>query len=333
MTSLGCHRKCPYCVVGNTQGAHDGRALNTSRDQILELSEERRREHGTNLIKLFFASSFSQSGSLDPLELQDVLEALLSAGFKSRVGSLNISQADPVLFDLLKALGQRKATFAPESGATLRASIGKAYSKDDRLIEMAAEAGKRGLGLDLYTMIGLPNERPEHLDELAQLIGRVRAVLPQSVPLEVAINPVFVKAQTPFERYATVRPDEARRRLAFVRGRVPATRAPIKWVSVAHSPLCYYQPILSMGGPELGPVLDEMSQHYDPSEAQWRAAIRRHVGSDERYFAPRQPGVGLPWQHVVFSPHEQLSRRLARHLEAANTVSPYQEPEPVLVPG
>lgn len=321
MVAMGCHLKCPFCVVGNVQGAETGRALNASLQRIVELARTRRERFGTNLIKLFFASSFSTRTSIDPLSLKNLLSVMLSHGFECRVGSLNIKQADEELLQLVRQAGQTRVTFAPETGASLRQAIGKPYSRDEKLIAIAEVAGRLGLGLDLYTMLGVPGEEPHHVRELAGLIAEARAALHPSQSLEVSINPAFSKAQTPFERRATLRPEEARARFEYLRRHLPSEEG-IEWVTVIYDPMAYYQPMLALGGPELAPVLDRVSARFTPSEDEWRAAVAELVpGGDRRYFRDREPPKVLPWQHIVYNPHEKLALRLEAHRMRAAAVS------------
>jgi radical SAM superfamily enzyme YgiQ (UPF0313 family) len=317
MVAMGCHLKCPFCVVGHVQGAESGLAMNIGLSTVLELAEARRAQWGTGLVKLFFASSFSETSSIDPLDLGNLLEVMYDRRFEVRVGSLNVRQADDRLLGLVKALGQERVTFAPETGASLRPAVGKSYSKDDKLYYIAERAGQHGLGLDLYTMIGVPEERPEHVRELAQLIGAVRRILPRGSSLEVSVNPAFAKAQTPYERYATLRPEEVRRRFALLCSALPDGEDGIGWVSVIDDPMCYYQPILALGGAELADVLEEVGARFRPREDDWRAAMRR-LGGDDRYFRSRERDETLPWQHITYNSHERLSLRLQGYRRRAN---------------
>lgn len=321
MVAMGCHLKCPFCVVGNVQGNEGGSAATTSVEVIRELATRRRADYGTNLIKLFFASSFSSRADIDPLGLCNLLEIMLSEGFECRVGSLNIKQADDKLLALVRAAGQTRVTFAPETGASLRQSIGKPYSRDDKLVYVAERAGVHGLGLDVYTMIGVPGEEPQHVRELASLIAEVRAALDPAQTLEVSLNPAFSKAQTPYERRATLRPEESRARFRYLRDHLP-TEEGIDWVSVLDDPMTYYQPILALGGPELAAVLDRVSYHFSPSEQDWRRAVDDEVpGGDERYFRDREHSEILPWQHITYNSHSKLALRLDAHRARAASVS------------
>ncbi|MFL6130970.1 MAG: hypothetical protein ACJ73E_18140 [Mycobacteriales bacterium] len=321
MVAMGCHLKCPFCVVGNVQGAEGGRALNSGLDTVVDLAVDRRRRYGTELIKLFFASSFSSRTAIDPLSLKNLLTVMLEHGFQCRVGSLNIKQADGELLGLVRRAGQDRVTFAPETGQSLRQSIGKPYSRDEKLVQIAGEAGRYGLGLDVYTMLGVPGEEPAHVRELAGLIAAARAALDPRQTMEVSINPAFSKAQTPYERRATLRPEESRARFAYLRRHLPAEDG-IEWVTVLDDPMAYYQPILSMGGPELAPVLDRLSDRFAPTEDEWRAAVADEVpGGDRRYFRDREPDEVLPWQHITYNSHRKLELRLEAHRMRADKVA------------
>jgi radical SAM superfamily enzyme YgiQ (UPF0313 family) len=317
MVSMGCHLKCPFCVVGLVQGAENGRAVNTSIDRVISLSEDRRGRYGTNLIKMLFASSFSEQTNIDPLSLKNLLGAMLDRNFEVRVGSLNIKQADTELLQMVKRAGQGRVTFAPETSESLRVSVGKAYSKDDKIIEMAEAAGKAGLGFDLYTMVGIPGEKPRHLRDLAQLINRTRQALSRDQILEVSINPSFTMAQTPYERLATVRPEVARSRFNYMRGLLDGEEG-IEWITVMSDAMCYYQHILSTGGEELAPVLVALSETYRPTEDDWRTAIWEHVGDDNRYYRDRLDNEVLPYHHIVFNDHGKMLTKLKTHLRTAS---------------
>lgn len=67
MVAMGCHLKCPFCVVGKVQGEESGRARTIGFESVIALAEQWRADFGTSLIKLFFASSFASKADIDPL--------------------------------------------------------------------------------------------------------------------------------------------------------------------------------------------------------------------------------------------------------------------------
>jgi len=313
MASMGCRMSCPFCVVGNCQSGSTKMSQHSlDVDRILQLTNARRDMYGTNLVKLFFASAYGidQLGSAS--QLKTLLEHLIDAQFRPRIGSVNIRQVNDDLLGLIAAGGQQRVAFAPEVSESLRPSIGKAYSKDSDLLNAAQMAGHLGLGLDLYTMLGVPGEEPKDLSSLASLIQSIAAILGPGLTVEVSTNPLFTKAQTPFEREPTLRPEESRTRFDTLRRAVGAV-SNVTWVTVIPDAMAYYQPILARGGSELAEVIMDVSGSFAPTEDEWRRRVKSYIrDGDKRYFTAVDSEARLPWQHIEFSSHARLlSRRAA----------------------
>ena len=68
-------------------------------------------------------------------------------------------------------------TFAPEAGSErLRRIINKNISEDE-LLKTAAAAFDRGwTGLKLYFMLGLPRETMDDIEDIIQLVDKVRSL-------------------------------------------------------------------------------------------------------------------------------------------------------------
>lgn len=309
MIAMGCNMKCPYCVVGNTQTDKSGRALISNADQCVEIALNRRERYGTNLIKLFFSSAFHGSLQSNAQELKSLLEILLAHGFQARVGSLNIEQGDDELFRLLKAHGQTKVTFAPESVESLRPSINKEYITDKKLHNLAKLASKHDMDMTLYTLGGLPGENTTHSVQLVQLLRSLRRELKPACRLEIHYNSTIMKAQTPFQFCSTVRPETIRRRYQILKEGL-SDLANIQIVSIIDDPMCYFQPILALGDSQVGQVLAHLYTKADVTEADWRSAFPELGLSDQHYFRPKDPDRRLPWEHIVYSNHSLLKRRL-----------------------
>jgi radical SAM superfamily enzyme YgiQ (UPF0313 family) len=316
MAAMGCHKKCPFCVVGHVQGAQSGRAITMDEDVILELARERRARYGTNLVKIFFSSAFSpDEGDIKSHAIKQLLRRLIAAGFSARVGSLNVRQADGELFELLAAVGQREVTFAPETVEELRARLGKAYIRDDKLEELAALAGAHGFSLNVYSLGGLPGETDDHTRAYARLLARLRRAMGPGGAMFVHYNPAFMKAQTPYQFLGNTRPEEIRRRYALLRAET--AELDVDFVSVIDDPMVYYQPVLALGDLDSGRVLEHLYRRKRVSEADWRDAFRR-LGLDEsRYFTAKDPDRTLPWQHVAYTDQERLRRRARKIVEVA----------------
>ncbi len=308
MAAMGCHKKCPYCIVGHVQGARNGRAMTIDLDQIMTLSLERRKRYRTNLVKIFFSSAFSpQEGDINAISIKMLLEAMLHHGFKCRIGSLNVKQADEELFHMLHAVGQTEVTFAPETTEDLRPYIGKAYISDEKLLTLASYARKYDLAMNIYSLGSLPHETDEHTRRFATFLHSLRATLGSYNSLAVHYNPAFLKAQTPYQYFANVRPEEARRKFALLKSELAGSD--ILLVSVIPDPMAYYQPVLALGDDQSAAVLAHLYQQTEVSEEDWRGAFVRLGMDDARYFTAKDLSRTLPWEHIVYNDHQKLKRR------------------------
>ncbi|PSR24454.1 MAG: hypothetical protein C7B47_14770 [Sulfobacillus thermosulfidooxidans] len=317
MAAMGCHKKCPFCVVGHVQGAKSGRAMTGDLDQIMSMALERRGRYGTNLIKIFFSSAFSPGdGDIHSEAIKELLERMIHYGFSCRVGSLNVKQADNEIFELLAAVGQREVTFAPETTQDLRVTIGKKYISDDKLHRLAQYANKHGFALNVYSLGALPGETDHHTRQFAKLLTSLRKEHGTQQPMYVHYNPAFMKAQTPFQYFGNTRPTEIRRKFALLQAELSQTD--IQFVSVIPDAMVYYQPILALGDFEAGRVMEYLSRaRGEPSEFDWQTAFSRLGFKDNRYFTAKDPERTLPWEHIGYTDHQRLKKRAAGIARAA----------------
>jgi|GEM_PF-2123833 len=308
MVAMGCHNKCSFCVVGHTQGAASGKALSMGLDQLVAVATARRERYGTHLVKIFFSSAFSSNESHryeDGIKI--LLDLMLRHGFKCRVGSLNIQQADEELFRLLSRHGQTEVTFAPETVPRLRRVLGKGYFSNERLLTVAGYAKKCNFNMNVYSLCGVPGETIADVVEYAEFLKAIRKELGASNQLTLHYNPVFVKAQTPLEFFGNCKPDDARDRYRLVRAVLADLE--ITYVSVIDDPLLYYQPILSIGDLDSAKVLRHLYKVDNPGEREWHSAFRQLGLSDAKYFTDKPVSEVLPWEHLVFVDHDKMRKR------------------------
>lgn len=320
MAAMGCDNKCPYCVVGHIQGLRSGRAVVMEEEDIVRLAIERRERYGTNLVKVFFSSAFSCGNVASSSALKSLLARMHRHRFSCRVGSLNIKQADEELFALLKVMGQESVTFAPETTEDLRPQLGKAYISDEKLLKLAAYAKKHDLAMNIYSLGGIPGETDGVTRHYAALLRSLRRTLGNENPLFVHYNPVFMKAQTPYQYFGNLRPAEVRRRYALLRSELQGQD--IHFVSVIPDSLTFYQPVLALGDFNSGRVLAYLYRLPQVTEEDWRQAFKDLGFDDARYFTTKDPNQTLPWEHIVYTNHQRLKRR-ASAIQRSNGIEVY----------
>ena len=143
-----------------------------------------------------------------------VVTGLVDLGVAIGISSLRMDRMPEVLIDCMVRSGVRSCTVAPEAGSErLRQLIRKEMSEAVILmgVEMLLARGMRDL--KLYSMIGLPTETDEDLQELLSLVdkiwermkkyGRSRGTLGT---LTLSVNPFVPKPATPLQWCAMAPP-------------------------------------------------------------------------------------------------------------------------------
>ncbi|MFM7468916.1 MAG: radical SAM protein [Vampirovibrionales bacterium] len=149
---------------------------------------------------------------------------------------------------------QKQLTIAVESGsAWLRRRINKHLSQE-AILQAAETTYANGIkGLKLYGMVGLPDETPEHVDELADLMHTLHKQSPQ-LRLTLGCSSFVPKAATPFQWQARLETSELKRRMdrlhKRLKGRVEFHPSSPRWD--------YLQALLSRGDRRITPLLEAM---------------------------------------------------------------------------
>ncbi len=234
----GCHRMCSFCVMRRT--TNGGMRLVTP-ERILSFIPDHAKKVG------LVGAAISDHPKLVPL-----LETLVASGRGVGVSSLRADQIarKPRIPELLRAGGARTLTTASDAASErLRQTIDK-KTREDHLLECARLAGELGFGvLKVYMMLGLPDERPEDLEELIAFTLRLR----EHSKVALGIAPLVAKRNTPLDGTPFAGIKEVEQRVKVLtrglkgRAEVRATSARWAWAE--------YQ--LAQGGPESGrAVLD-----------------------------------------------------------------------------
>ncbi|MCJ7570396.1 MAG: hypothetical protein MUO82_00745, partial [Candidatus Thermoplasmatota archaeon] len=302
MVGMGCHKKCPFCIVGNLQGNRNGKALIIDEDLVIILAEKRRIDYGTQIIKLFFSSTYSKE-KITSTELSDLLFKLLRKRFKPRVGSLNIKQVDNELLRLIRYAGQDTITIAPETTCRLRRSLGKGYITDDKIMEISRMVYRYGLSLALYTMSGVPGETDMDIVCLGKLVSKIRKEMGNRGILFVHHNGVYIKPHVPWQYLENISYEEAIRKYNLLVRSIENFNG-IKMVTCVNSELPFVQPILGRGNELIGNVIERVFLNNNYSLKSWKEALTYFGLSEKCFFNEKDPKKRLPWSHFVFRDYQ-----------------------------
>ncbi len=193
--SRGCSRGCRFCAAGFLYLPPRERSLENLLGQIdVGLCERTK----VGLV----GAAVSDYPEIEPLN-----QAILERGGKISVASLRIDALSAAEVEALRASGHRTVALAPEAGSQrLRDLINKNLDTGQILqaVELLAQGGIPNL--KLYFLIGLPTETSADLDELLELVTRIREVwLAEGKrrgrlgSITLSVNPFIPKPFTPFQ--------------------------------------------------------------------------------------------------------------------------------------
>jgi len=291
MTELGrgCSRGCRFCAAGfiyrpprlwqaqTIINAIDARPENTKRIGLL---------------------------GMEMAHSDDV--ALIADYLSKQSCSLSFSslRADIINSSLLKLLGGSKlksAAIAPDGGSErLRRVINKGITENDVLTAAEILAKKGIQNLKLYFMIGLPTESQADLDEMVDLIMKVKKEVltvgrsrGRLSTLTLSINCFIPKPWTPFQFHPMEKVAQLKLKLKFLRKKIAAE--PNVRIKTESPEKAFFQAVLSRGDRRVGHALLSMVL----TGCTWRQAFaKENINPD--YYALRQRGATdqEPWDII-----------------------------------
>ncbi len=206
----GCTQGCRFCQAGMVTRPVRERSLET----IDKLMEEALAKTGYEEVALVSLSTcdFSRPKQLAAQAAARAGRDRISVSLPSlRLDSFSVEMADAVADVRRSGL-----TFAPEAASPrLRALINK-WIPDEGLLDMASEAYRRGWDhVKCYFMIGLPTERDEDIEAIADLCERTLEVgkpINPKAKVRLGVSTFVPKPFTPFQWAEQIGLEETERR-------------------------------------------------------------------------------------------------------------------------
>ena len=186
----GCPYKCNFCMTSHiNQPVHY-----PSFDSI-------KKALNTGLTK---CSTIGLLGALVPANpcfeqlCEHILDLRKEKEFKVAIGSLRADFISDLNIKMLTECGQKTTTLAVEAGSQkMRDFINKRLT-EEQILQAVDTCFKNGLdGLKIYAMIGFPNETQEDIEELINLMKKIK----KGKKLTLSVNSFVPKKFTPFEVY------------------------------------------------------------------------------------------------------------------------------------
>jgi len=305
----GCTQGCRFCQAGMTTRPVRERSLETV-DALMEKSLATTGYEEVSLVSL---------STCDYSRVKQLVDQAVSRAEKQRVSvslpSLRLDSFSVDLADRVADVRRTGLTVAPEAASPrLRALINK-WIPDEGLLQMADQAYSLGWGhVKLYFMIGLPTERDDDIEAIADLTLRTLAVGKSHnnrARVNLGVSTFVPKPFTPFQWAPQIGIEETDRRQRILDKHFGRNRG-VKFGR--HNPEeTFLEGLVSRADRRagdlieaafhLGARLDAWHEHLDFDA--WLQAIEQ-VGYDvDDALRERRVDERLPWDHIdVMIPKE-----------------------------
>jgi len=297
----GCTRGCRFCQAGILYRPLRQRP----QPEIIKAVGELIANCGYNEVSLV---SLSTS---DYPKIEELV-ASLARNYKNLSLSLPSLRIDSFSLKLMESLPARHKTgltFAPEAGSErLRRTINKGAS-EDKILETAAAAFTQGWrSLKLYFMLGLPTETLDDIEEIVQLVAKIRAAgrgtkggMPQ---VRISLSTFIPKPHTPFQWVAQESAEGLSAKQELLKQGLRRKGSRLSWQDPEVSLL---EAALSRGDRRLGRVIYDVWKSGATFDAwderfncqNWLDAFAKN-GLEPAFYAQRERSLDeiLPWAHI-----------------------------------
>lgn len=297
----GCIWACRFCTAGFIYRPPRLPDLQDTYDSLSRALEKN--GNGIKTIGLVGPSVTDHPG------LPALARRIVSEGKTLSFSSLRLETLTDELVDLIVQSGQKTVTVAVDGPSErMRRVINKSAS-DDFIIDKCRFLVEKGiLHLKIYSIIGLPGETEEDIDQFIRLIENVMGVYVEASRLRkkignvtISLSPLVPKPGTPFQWHPVERVEVLKKK--FMRVRKALGKLPHIKLSFGSPHEAYLQTYLSRGDRGLLNFFKEyLANGHDAKRA------LRTAGTHPDNFSYRQYGPDdfLPWDIVDHGYHNKF---------------------------
>jgi len=309
----GCTQGCRFCQAGMVTRPVRERSIENI-DKLMERTLDNTGFDAVSLISLS-TCDFSMPRTL--------VKMAADRGHKDNVSislpSLRLDSYAVELSDMVAGVRRSGLTFAPEAASPrMRAVINK-FIPDEELLNMSAEAYRRGWDhVKTYFMIGLPTERDEDVEAIADLAIRTvregKKINPRA-GVRTGVSTFIPKPFTPFQWAEQISIEETHRRQNILHQKFRG-QGDIKF-GRHDAKTSFIEGLITRAdrrGADLieaawknGARLETWEEHVN--FAAWEKAIEDVSYDVAGQFRERDPNERLPWDHIdILIPKEWFQK-------------------------
>ena len=290
----GCMNRCAFCTASYTNLPF----RNYEYEKIIEAIELGLKH--TNKIALLGAQISAHPKFADIMEyIKNKIEN--GADIEMGISSLRTDSITPEIVQTLVAGGQKHSTIAIEAASErLRKFINKNL-KEEQILSAVKISKENGLkGLKIYSMIGIPTETDEDINEFISLAKKIKEQN-KGFNIEFSFSTFVPKPQTPLQWAKREDTKTLEKKQKFLEKELSKLGISSKFSSAKWD---YWQTVLSRSGKEITPLLIDVYKNGGKIGAYKSALTNTDIDiskSTEGFLLDET----LPWDCIDY-PKQQL---------------------------
>ncbi len=306
----GCSRMCRFC-----QSCFVNLPVRDRKEEdIITVLERTLKNTGYDEYSLLSLSSSDYKNI-------ESLVSVLNSSFEPEKISLSLpsQRADAFslkLAQLVQSVRKSTLTFAPEAGSQRLRDVINKNLNEDQIFNAVLTSYQAGWNkIKLYFMIGLPNETFEDLDEIINLLKKIKDKTKEiagrngfnTKPLDLTctVSTFVPKSFTPFQWYGQNPVELIEEKISYLKEKAQILKG-VK-LNFNDSFLCRIEAVFARGDRRLNSLIENVYRKGSYLDA-WEESFNKHlweeaaidVGIDLEFYASREinPQKELPWDFI-----------------------------------
>ena len=221
------------------------------------------------------------------------------------VSSLRADAITPSVIKTLAACGQKHTTIAIEAASErLRKVVNKNLSEEQifNAVKIAKDGGLKGI--KIYSMIGLPTESQDDIDEFIRLAKDLKTIH-KGFDITFSFSTFVPKPHTPFQWCGKENIKSLENKQSYLKKELSKLGMKPKFSSAKWD---YYQAVLSRGDATLGDYLVDVYKNGGKLGAFKSAAKKYLIDTDKFAEGFYDINQKLPWDFILINPGREFLR-------------------------
>ena len=221
------------------------------------------------------------------------------------VSSLRADAITPEVIKTLAACGQKHTTIAIEAASErLRKVVNKNLSEEQifNAVKIAKDGGLKGI--KIYSMIGLPTESQDDIDEFIRLAKDLKTIH-KGFDITFSFSTFVPKPHTPFQWCGKENIKSLENKQSYLKKELSKLGMKPKFSSAKWD---YYQAVLSRGDATLGDYLVDVYKNGGKLGAFKSAAKKYLIDTDKFAEGFYDINQKLPWDFILINPGKEFLR-------------------------